>query len=309
MAAYDPIFYLHHSNVDRQYAFWQELQKLRGLSTEAIDNLFEFPPFFDRQYNPSPTYQVTGVNATQSYGLDYESNFCYKYDQLLFDGKTPEEFLPECSNTSPIMAAITVKNDTKQTTNNIVIQQAAGTRQLTTLATISNAFVTLGIQGQTSEKPFYFDLTEEILGLSGVDPKNLDLVVASFDFEGNSIPANAFKPTLNYIAADRSQAIYIQVDYFDQYARVIDFCHLNSTVEFLNSDGSYSDQVKRKVDNSRETTNVTSPFTITTTKNEFILNDYQIDIGYDPFCHITVSRKQSSPLSLVEVQQGFPLIC
>merc|ERR1712106_951068 len=28
-AAYDPIFYLHHSQVDYQYAFWQELQRLR----------------------------------------------------------------------------------------------------------------------------------------------------------------------------------------------------------------------------------------------------------------------------------------
>ena len=28
-AAYDPIFYLHHSYVDRQLAFWQELNKLR----------------------------------------------------------------------------------------------------------------------------------------------------------------------------------------------------------------------------------------------------------------------------------------
>ena len=35
MAAYDPVFYLHHSNVDRQYAYWQDLQRLRKKSAEA----------------------------------------------------------------------------------------------------------------------------------------------------------------------------------------------------------------------------------------------------------------------------------
>ena len=30
-SAFDPIFYLHHSSVDRQWAIWQKLQMLRGL--------------------------------------------------------------------------------------------------------------------------------------------------------------------------------------------------------------------------------------------------------------------------------------
>ena len=30
-SAFDPIFYLHHSSVDRQWAIWQKLQTLRGL--------------------------------------------------------------------------------------------------------------------------------------------------------------------------------------------------------------------------------------------------------------------------------------
>ena len=30
-SAFDPIFYLHHSNVDRLWAVWQKLQILRGL--------------------------------------------------------------------------------------------------------------------------------------------------------------------------------------------------------------------------------------------------------------------------------------
>merc|ERR1711988_458456 len=58
-AAYDPIFYLHHSNVDRYYAYWQALQELRGLgslTTQILDNSlvnsFTMPPFTSRAVNP-----------------------------------------------------------------------------------------------------------------------------------------------------------------------------------------------------------------------------------------------------------------
>lgn len=174
MAAYDPVFYLHHSNVDRQYAFWQELQKIRGQNTEAVENShFEMPPFWNKTYNPDPIFEVTGKNATQSYGLDYETHYNYKYDQLIFDGKSPGEFLPECSRRS-IMAAITVKDETNTTTNDILIKKADDKKKI---ATIPNAFVTLGFQGITSEKKFYFDVTEELIG---VKLMNIDIEIVSY---------------------------------------------------------------------------------------------------------------------------------
>ena len=75
-AAYDPVFYLHHSNVDRQYAFWQNLQKIRGKSSEAIAKEYPLPPFNEPTVNPF--YQVTGVNPTQQFSLNYEENYNYK---------------------------------------------------------------------------------------------------------------------------------------------------------------------------------------------------------------------------------------
>ena len=77
-AAYDPVFYLHHSNVDRIYAFWQKLQKIRGKSSEAKAKAKEFPlpPFTDPTVNPF--YQVTGVDPTQRFSLNYEKHFNYK---------------------------------------------------------------------------------------------------------------------------------------------------------------------------------------------------------------------------------------
>ena len=56
-AAYDPIFYLHHSYVDYQWAFWQELQRLRGLSgkplkSQDIESFGEpLAPFNFSEYN------------------------------------------------------------------------------------------------------------------------------------------------------------------------------------------------------------------------------------------------------------------
>ena len=35
-SAFDPIFYLHHSNVDRLWAIWQQLQIRRGLPYKVM---------------------------------------------------------------------------------------------------------------------------------------------------------------------------------------------------------------------------------------------------------------------------------
>jgi tyrosinase len=35
-SAFDPLFFLHHSNVDRIFAIWQELQKKRGNSRAVV---------------------------------------------------------------------------------------------------------------------------------------------------------------------------------------------------------------------------------------------------------------------------------
>eukprot|EP00092_Neocalanus_flemingeri_P086636 GFUD01109222.1.p1 GENE.GFUD01109222.1~~GFUD01109222.1.p1 ORF type:complete len:672 (-),score=125.72 GFUD01109222.1:84-1829(-) len=91
-AAYDPLFYLHHAYVDKQLAFWQELQKLRGLPLKLEnhpDLLKSLPPFDDLRFNNLPkTHTFNRGNET----FDYEDNYCYEYDDLKFDGQTPTEF-------------------------------------------------------------------------------------------------------------------------------------------------------------------------------------------------------------------------
>ena len=90
-ASYDPIFYLHHSYVDLQYAYWQELQKLRNITVEFNSDNGDSPmqPFASPEVN---AFAETLLHSTANSGLQYEENFHYKYDQLLFQGKTPYEF-------------------------------------------------------------------------------------------------------------------------------------------------------------------------------------------------------------------------
>ena len=90
-AAYDTLFYLHHNYVDYQWAFWQELQRLRGRSNPTIDGFDQpLPPFDSRRFNDNAK---TLRNSRAQDTFDYQKNFCYEYDQLLFDGLTPAQYL------------------------------------------------------------------------------------------------------------------------------------------------------------------------------------------------------------------------
>ena len=91
-AAYDPVFYLHHTYIDYVFAFWQELQRLRGHNkVPAIQDLADaLPPFNNRRYNnKSITFQNNRGRDT----FEYTAKYCYKYQDLKFDGLTPAQFL------------------------------------------------------------------------------------------------------------------------------------------------------------------------------------------------------------------------
>ena len=51
-AAYDPIFFLHHSFVDHCWAFWQELRHLRKQQKPVLSEYqYPLPPFNLSEYN------------------------------------------------------------------------------------------------------------------------------------------------------------------------------------------------------------------------------------------------------------------
>ena len=114
-AGYDPIFFLHHGNVDYLWAFWQEVARINGNSNPTIPR-FDQPlePYSNKVYNDNDrTFQKSRPQDT----LDYRNNFCYQYDQLLHNNLTPQEFVywnknrnfcnpkPAQGNAAPVHAA------------------------------------------------------------------------------------------------------------------------------------------------------------------------------------------------------------
>lgn len=70
-AAYDPIFYLHHANIDRLWANWQASHPGALPATEAA---FQLQPF-NRPYSTS-WYTGADVESTGALGYGYR-NFCF----------------------------------------------------------------------------------------------------------------------------------------------------------------------------------------------------------------------------------------
>ena len=87
--AFDPIFYLHHSNVDRIWAIWQALQKYRGKAYNSANCALTemrkpMQPFgLDSSINPDAS---TRDHAVPLDSFNYKSAFDYEYDNLEFNG-------------------------------------------------------------------------------------------------------------------------------------------------------------------------------------------------------------------------------
>jgi len=88
-AGYDTLFYLHHTFVDYQWAYWQELQLHRPPDEPFSDFNNPIPPFDRVGFNKN---EKTLRNSKGRDTLDYRGNFCYEYDRLIFNGTTPSQY-------------------------------------------------------------------------------------------------------------------------------------------------------------------------------------------------------------------------
>ena len=197
-----------------------------------------------------------------------------------------------CNNKT--YAAIVLKDRSIRTQNNMTVLRIDNG---TNLANISNVHATPVVHGVQISKPFDFDLTfsmincgpqNRLCSLYDLNTNMLHLEIKSKDMNGNSILPTAYKPTFNFIDYEGKRTTKIHVEYFQDYAPKTELCGLHTDIEFINSDGTYSDQVQRVVNNGGVTKKVHSPFKITSTKNEFFYDNHQIEFNYDPFCHVTV---------------------
>jgi len=294
-AAYDPIFYLHHSNVDRYYAYWQALQDLRGLGSLTTQihngqmvNNFQMPPFTMRDVNPF--FSVTG-NPTQARGVEYQANYCYQYDTLLFDGLTPEQFYQEESQLcgSRQFATVFTRATNTFTRNDLLLLDRSRNNQV--VATLQDAFVTAEKpwktgEDQTLRRPFLIDVTDLTRNLP--DPNNLDFEVVSFGFNRlDPKRTQPFKPISEFVTASGSKKLRVRVEDFSSYYPDVRTCSLDASVGFLGRDGSVSDQVTLQSRGRK----VSSPFQIIRKINKFVFEDNVLNIGYDPSCHISCDAR------------------
>ena len=86
--AYDPLFYLHHSNVDRLWAIWQALQVHRKKPFKAHCAASEtYKPLKPFAFgNPLNTNEVTYKHSVPTKIYDYETELHYRYESLDFNG-------------------------------------------------------------------------------------------------------------------------------------------------------------------------------------------------------------------------------
>ena len=285
-ASYDPIFYLHHMNVDRQYAYYQALQRARGRSVTLPDSQnIEMPPFSGKIKgaiedlnipNPNPI-KSTRDYSTPNSGLDYEKTFQYKYDSLTFEGISPQNFDANFQCPPPITLDI-ILNGSKRSINNIFANIRKTTRERRSTEVkkvIFGKYVIL--KEQSSNTLLNIDLTPSYKQYDiPFDDNTIHFTVESYDFDNNIIKNNAFKPTVTYASSDGEIVMSYHTDYFTQYNPNVSISNLRTKVAFWEKDGTFSDEVSLKGDRSEP---VTEPIQITSTKHEFWYSEHKIVLG------------------------------
>ena len=89
--SYDPAFYIHHSETDRIWAIWQELQHYRGLDGNEANCALELMKTPLKPFNFGAPYNLNQRTKQYSRPADtfnYKDHFGYVYDSLEFMGMT-----------------------------------------------------------------------------------------------------------------------------------------------------------------------------------------------------------------------------
>ena len=87
-AAYDPIFFFHHSTLDRLWAIWQELQRYRKMDYNVANCALRLLSDPMRPFNNKTANQdhLTFTNSRPNDVFDYQNSLNYKFDTLSFSG-------------------------------------------------------------------------------------------------------------------------------------------------------------------------------------------------------------------------------
>ena len=192
-------------------------------------------------------------------GLQYEENLHYKYDQLLFQGKTPYEFHVDETATAgtkeQFFAGFSIKDMT--VTSKIFFDLMKGPEVLMPEV---GYIVVFGDKGKRThdgttrnnlKDPYpliLYDVTDKLnaLGISAHD-RSLHFSVSRYeDAFGNKLPLeDTFKPLAIFKnKTNKKTEMRVHTTYAGQYCPKIVHCNLDSSVAFLLDDGALCKDIK-----------------------------------------------------------------
>ena len=300
-SSYDPIFYMHHNYVDRQYAYYQALQDIRGNPvTYSDEENPAMPPFSGLKKSniptnsniPNPIPKSMG-NSKPRDGLDYQKAFGYKYDSLLFGGKTPEQFHHDYHAQCLHKKIVGFHTNGDPSVNKVYLVDQGITESVGSYSWIvplrSNFLMELDVTPA-------FDRN----GLDYEDRK-FHFEIESFDLDGNELE-RPYKPTSEYICSKGERFIRYHTSYFKEYNPKVLIGHLTATIEFVNDDGSLSNEVNVIVDQNNNVKPVNGSIELTSTKHQFLYGGRMIIAGFNLNSYVKV--KMSSIFHIFKVETG-----
>ena len=244
-AAYDPIFYLHHSNVDKQYVFWQKLMEIQAkpITFSQGKGTWKMQPF-DRPNNP---FSNTKDNPTALDGLDYKSKFCFEYDDLTFEGLSPQEFYDKyiqpsgsyCSKL-PHAAGVTVKNKRITASQTFDLVSGRTGQRLKNIGLVTSLQQISPMSGTTDPNIYLYDVRDQVENtmFANLDKTHHYEVSKYESSNGSALPLDdTYKPVaIIQDPATDSRIFRLHTDHIKRYSPNLIHCQLDSKVEFLKSE-------------------------------------------------------------------------
>lgn len=167
LAAYDPLFWSHHAEVDRQWAIWQ------------ANNPSTVPPGLDTPFDDIgfPGIKVSDV-------MDYKNRLGYSYDNLIFTST---------KNYTPIILTIIgipYPKDSFYVDVLLIIPAISGKAEASSFGVFGMGNMPMSLMHQTSTFNAYLDITEAVNKL-GINWKDIDPVkhirFQAYDLNGEKV--------------------------------------------------------------------------------------------------------------------------
>uniref|UniRef100_UPI003B98819F Hemocyanin n=1 Tax=Pomacea canaliculata TaxID=400727 RepID=UPI003B98819F len=215
-SAFDPLFFLHHANVDRIWAIWQALQQYRGLPDDKSDcalNIMRQPlkPFNDKGQNE---FDLTNRYSRPIDVFDYSNHFDYHYDTLNFNSWTIpqlEEVLKRQRAQDRLFAGFLLHNIGTSADVQLFICVATGNGE----RNCNHPAGSFSVLGGETEMPFIFDrlykydISDPVrkLGLKLDSAGDIDLEIKIRAYNGSYLESSVLRrPSLIFVPGeDNSQ--------------------------------------------------------------------------------------------------------